>query len=131
MEQQQSMNPNDLQSYIINILHEIGVPANVKGYLYLQEALAIAVADSNAIYHMTSAIYAPVAERFGITASCVRMAIARAIESSWDRGNLDTLNRYFGYTVSDVNGKPTNTEFIALIADKLQLQTGLWRTLPL
>ena len=131
MEQQQSMTRNDLQIHIINILHEIGVPANVKGYLYLQEAFAIAVADSNAIFHMTSSIYAPVAERFGITASRVRMSIARAIEIAWDRGDLDTLKRYFGYTISNVKGKPTNAEFIALIAECLRLQTDLKRTLPL
>lgn len=122
MEQQQSLNPNDLKFRIINVLHEIGVPANVKGYLYLQEALAIAVADSNAIFHMTSAIYAPVAERFEITASCLSKSIARAIEIAWDRGDLDTLKRYFGYTISNVKGKPTNSEFIALIAECLRLQ---------
>lgn len=131
MEKQQSMNPYDLKIRIINVLHEIGVPASVKGYLYLQEALAIAVADSNAIFHMTSAIYAPVAERFEITSSGVRKSIAQAIEIAWDRGDLDTLKRYFGYTISNVKGKPTNTEFIALIAECLRLQMVPERTLPL
>ena len=103
-------------------IHEIGVPAHIKGYQYLREAIIIAVNDMDVINAITKVLYPQVAKRFDTTPSRVERAIRHAIEVAWDRGDLDTLQRFFGYTVSNTKGKPTNSEFIALIADKLQLQ---------
>ena len=105
-----------------NIIHEIGVPAHIKGYQYLREAIIIAVNDMDVINAITKVLYPQVAKTFQTTPSRVERAIRHAIEVAWDRGDLDTLQRFFGYTVSNTKGKPTNSEFIALIADKLQLQ---------
>ena len=98
------------------------VPAHIKGYQYLREAIIIAVNDMDVINAITKVLYPQVAKTFGTTPSRVERAIRHAIEVAWDRGDLDTLQRFFGYTVSNTKGKPTNSEFIALIADKLQLQ---------
>ena len=103
-------------------IHEIGVPAHIKGYQYLREAIIIAVEDMDVINAITKILYPQVAKTFQTTPSRVERAIRHAIEVAWDRGDLDTLQRFFGYTVSNTKGKPTNSEFIALIADKLQLQ---------
>ena len=111
-----------LENVVTSIIHEIGVPAHIKGYQYLREAIIIAVGDMDVINAVTKILYPEVAKRFGTTASRVERAIRHAIEVAWDRGDLDTLQRFFGYTVSNTKGKPTNSEFIALIADKLQLQ---------
>ena len=105
-----------------HIIHEIGVPAHIKGYQYLREAIIIAVNDMDVINAITKVLYPQVAKTFQTTPSRVERAIRHAIEVAWDRGALDTLQRFFGYTVSNTKGKPTNSEFIALIADKLQLQ---------
>ena len=111
-----------IETLVTNIIHEIGVPAHIKGYQYLREAIIIAVNDMDVINAMTKVLYPEVAKTFGTTPSRVERAIRHAIEVAWDRGDLDTLQRFFGYTVSNTKGKPTNSEFIALIADKLQLQ---------
>ena len=111
-----------IESMVTNIIHEIGVPAHIKGYQYLREAIIIAVNDMDVINAITKVLYPQVAKTFGTTPSRVERAIRHAIEVAWDRGDLDTLQRFFGYTVSNTKGKPTNSEFIALIADKLQLQ---------
>ena len=111
-----------LESVITAIIHEIGVPAHIKGYQYLREAIMIAVEDMDVINAVTKILYPEVAKRFGTTASRVERAIRHAIEVAWDRGDLETLQKYFGYTVSNAKGKPTNSEFIAMIADRLQLQ---------
>ncbi|MBO5034395.1 MAG: sporulation transcription factor Spo0A [Oscillospiraceae bacterium] len=111
-----------LESTVTSIIHEIGVPAHIKGYQYLREAILIAVEDMDVINAVTKVLYPEVAKRFGTTASRVERAIRHAIEVAWDRGDLETLQRYFGYTVSNAKGKPTNSEFIAMIADKLQLE---------
>ncbi len=111
-----------LESQVTSIIHEIGVPAHIKGYQYLREAILIAVADMDVINAVTKILYPEVAKRFGTTASRVERAIRHAIEVAWDRGDLETLQKYFGYTVSNAKGKPTNSEFIAMIADRLQLQ---------
>lgn len=111
-----------IESMVTNIIHEIGVPAHIKGYQYLREAIIIAVDDMDVINAITKVLYPQVAKAFGTTPSRVERAIRHAIEVAWDRGDLDTLQRFFGYTVSNTKGKPTNSEFIALIADKLQLQ---------
>lgn len=111
-----------LESIVTDVIHEIGVPAHIKGYQYLREAIIIAVNDMDVINAITKVLYPQVAKTFGTTPSRVERAIRHAIEVAWDRGDLDTLQRFFGYTVSNTKGKPTNSEFIALIADRLQLQ---------
>ena len=113
---------NSIDSMVTGIIHEIGVPAHIKGYQYLREAIIIAVNDMDVINAITKVLYPQVAKTFQTTPSRVERAIRHAIEVAWDRGDLDTLQRFFGYTVSNTKGKPTNSEFIALIADKLQLQ---------
>lgn len=112
----------DIEAMVTSIIHEIGVPAHIKGYQYLREAIIIAVNDMDVINAITKVLYPQVAKTFQTTPSRVERAIRHAIEVAWDRGDLDTLQRFFGYTVSNTKGKPTNSEFIALIADKLQLQ---------
>jgi two-component system response regulator (stage 0 sporulation protein A) len=112
----------NIETMVTNIIHEIGVPAHIKGYQYLREAIIIAVNDMDVINAITKVLYPQVAKTFQTTPSRVERAIRHAIEVAWDRGDLDTHQRFFGYTVSNTKGKPTNSEFIALIADKLQLQ---------
>ena len=114
--------PQSIEAMVTSIIHEIGVPAHIKGYQYLREAIIIAVGDMDVINAITKVLYPQVAKTFQTTPSRVERAIRHAIEVAWDRGDLDTLQRFFGYTVSNTKGKPTNSEFIALIADKLQLQ---------
>ena len=117
-----SSDSNSIEALVTGIIHEIGVPAHIKGYQYLREAIIIAVGDMDVINAITKVLYPQVAKTFQTTPSRVERAIRHAIEVAWDRGDLDTLQRFFGYTVSNTKGKPTNSEFIALIADKLQLQ---------
>ena len=116
------MDKTNIETLVTGIIHEIGVPAHIKGYQYLREAIIIAVNDMDVINAITKVLYPQVAKTFQTTPSRVERAIRHAIEVAWDRGDLDTLQRFFGYTVSNTKGKPTNSEFIALIADKLQLQ---------
>ena len=111
-----------LESRVTAIIHDVGVPAHIKGYQYLREAILIAVKDMEVINAVTKVLYPEVAKRFGTTASRVERAIRHAIEVAWDRGDLETLQKYFGYTVSNAKGKPTNSEFIAMIADRLRLE---------
>ncbi len=118
----QRTSATSIESMVTGIIHEIGVPAHIKGYQYLREAIIIAVNDMDVINAITKVLYPQVAKTFQTTPSRVERAIRHAIEVAWDRGDLDTLQRFFGYTVSNTKGKPTNSEFIALIADKLQLQ---------
>ena len=115
-------NGPDLERQVTAIIHEVGVPAHIKGYQYLREAIMIAVEDMDVINAVTKVLYPEVAKTFGTTASRVERAIRHAIEVAWDRGDLETLQKYFGYTVSNAKGKPTNSEFIAMIADRLQLE---------
>lgn len=110
-----------LAQKVTNIIHEIGVPAHIKGYQYLRRAIEMAVNDAGVINAVTKVLYPMVAKEFDTTASRVERAIRHAIEVAWDRGDLETLQRYFGYTVSNAKGKPTNSEFIAMIADKLRM----------
>ena len=114
--------PTSIEAMVTGIIHEIGVPAHIKGYQYLREAIMIAVNDMDVINAITKVLYPQVAKTFQTTPSRVERAIRHAIEVAWDRGDLETLQKYFGYTVSNVKGKPTNSEFIAMIADRLQLQ---------
>lgn len=110
-----------METQITAIIHDVGVPAHIKGYQYLREAILIAVEDIDVINAVTKVLYPEVAKRFGTTASRVERAIRHAIEVAWDRGDVDTLNSYFGYTIHNLRGKPTNSEFIAMIADKMRL----------
>ena len=110
-----------LKNTVTAVIHEIGVPAHIKGYQYLREAIIIAVNDIEVINAVTKVLYPAVAKRFNTTPSRVERAIRHAIEVAWDRGDLETLQKYFGYTVSNTKGKPTNSEFIAMIADRLML----------
>ncbi|MEL4106217.1 sporulation transcription factor Spo0A [Oscillospiraceae bacterium WX1] len=111
-----------LESLVTEIIHEIGVPAHIKGYQYLREAIILTINDMDVINAVTKVLYPTVAKRFATTPSRVERAIRHAIEVAWDRGDLETLQKFFGYTVSNIKGKPTNSEFIAMIADRLSLQ---------
>ena len=106
---------------ITDIIHQIGVPAHIKGYHYLREAIMMAVDDIDIMNSVTKCLYPSVAKKHGTTSSRVERAIRHAIEVAWDRGDVDVLNSYFGYTIHSGKGKPTNSEFIALIADKLRV----------
>lgn len=112
----------DLALTITDIIHQLGVPAHIKGYHYLRSAIVSAYHEPELLDSVTKQLYPRVAEQFTTTPSRVERAIRHAIEIAWDRGNLDTLNSFFGYTVNTCKGKPTNSEFIALITDKLRLQ---------
>jgi len=112
----------DLETRVTEIIHEVGVPAHVKGYQYAREAIMLAVRDPEAINAVTKVLYPTVAKQYDTTTSRVERAIRHAIEIAWDRGDVETLQRYFGYTVSTHKGKPTNSEFIAMIADMIKLQ---------
>ena len=111
-----------LERLVTSIIHEVGVPAHIKGYQYVREAIVIAVQDMEVINAVTKVLYPEVARRYNTTPSRVERAVRHAIETAWDRGDLETLQRYFGYTVSNTKGKPTNSEFIAMIADRIRLQ---------
>ncbi len=112
----------NLETVVTEVIHEIGVPAHIKGYQYLREAIILAINDMDVINAVTKVLYPDVAKKFGTTPSRVERAIRHAIEVAWDRGDLEVLQKFFGYTVSNIKGKPTNSEFIAMIADRLQLQ---------
>ena len=111
-----------LEAVVTEVIHEIGVPAHIKGYQYLREAIILTVNDMEIINAVTKVLYPEVAKKFNTTPSRVERAIRHAIEVAWDRGDLETLQRFFGYTVSNIKGKPTNSEFIAMIADSLSLR---------
>ena len=111
-----------LESVVTDIIHEIGVPAHIKGYQYLREAIILTINDMDAINAVTKVLYPEVAKKFSTTPSRVERAIRHAIEVAWDRGDVETLQKFFGYTVSGIKGKPTTSEFIAMIADCLSLR---------
>ena len=110
-----------VEALVTSILHDIGVPANIRGYQYLREAIILATKDEDKHNAILKNRYSEVADTFQATAKSVESAIRHAIEVAWDRGDLDTLQGYFGYTVSNTKGKPTNTEFISIIADRIRL----------
>lgn len=112
----------DLESEITNILHEMGVPAHIKGYLYLRESIDMVYNDIELLGSITKVLYPDVAKKYKTTASRVERAIRHAIEVAWNRGNIEAISNIFGYTVSVSKSKPTNSEFIAMIADKLRLE---------
>ena len=116
----------DIESQVTQIIHQIGVPARIKGYQYLRTAILLTVQDSDIINSVTKVLYPSVAKKYSTTTSRVERAIRHAIEVAWDRGDIDTLNSYFGYTIQQGRGKPTNSEFIAMIADNLRLKYKLF-----
>lgn len=113
----------DMETMVTDVIHEIGIPAHIKGYQYLRRAIMMAVDDLDVINSITKELYPTVAKEFNTTSSRVERAIRHAIEVAWDRGDTDILNSFFGYTIANTKGKPTNSEFIAMIADKLRLKT--------
>lgn len=111
-----------LEVRVTEVIHQVGVPAHIKGYQHLREAIMMAVKDMESVGAITKILYPAIAKRFKTTSSRVERAIRHAIEVAWDRGDLETLQSYFGYTVSGLKGKPTNSEFISMIADRLRLE---------
>lgn len=111
-----------LEVRVTEIIHQIGVPAHIKGYQYLRDAIIMAVGDMESVGAITKILYPSIAKKYRTTSSRVERAIRHAIEVAWDRGDLETLQSFFGYTVSNAKGKPTNSEFISMIADRLRLQ---------
>ena len=111
-----------LELSVTEIIHQIGVPAHIKGYQYLRDSIIMAIEDDDSINAVTKRLYPTVAKKHGTTSSRVERAIRHAIEVAWDRGDVDVLNSYFGYTIHNGRGKPTNSEFIAMISDKFRLQ---------
>ena len=114
--------PENLEALVTNVIHEVGVPAHIKGYQYLREAIMMVINDIDVLNQITKRLYPKIATRFETTPSRVERAIRHAIEVAWGRGEQDMVENIFGYTVSAQKGKPTNSEFIAMIADKLRLE---------
>ena len=112
----------DLTVVITEILHQIGVPAHIKGYQYVREAIRLTVENPEMLNSVTKILYPTVAKNFKSTPSRVERAIRHAIEVAWDRGDVEILNSYFGYTIQSQRGKPTNSEFVAMISDKIRLK---------
>lgn len=121
-ESQKEYMEHNLESDVTNIIHEVGVPAHIKGYQYLRDAIIMSVNDMEMLNSITKILYPTIAKQHQTTPSRVERAIRHAIEVAWSRGKMDTLDELFGYTVSNGKGKPTNSEFIALIADKIRLE---------
>ena len=112
----------NMEIRVTNVIHDIGVPAHIKGYQYLREAIIMAINDMHVINAITKVLYPAIAKRFSTTSSRVERAIRHAIEVAWDRGDIEVLQGYFGYTVNNIKGKPTNSEFISMIADRVRLE---------
>jgi two-component system response regulator (stage 0 sporulation protein A) len=115
----------NLESDVTDIIHEVGVPAHIKGYQYLRDAIIMVIREPEMLNSITKILYPTIAKRNQTTPSRVERAIRHAIEVAWSRGNMDIINSLFSYTVSTGKGKPTNSEFIALIADKIRLQNKM------
>lgn len=115
----------NIENDVTHIIHDIGIPAHIKGYQYLRDAIIMAVRESEIINSITKVLYPDIARKYQTTPSRVERAIRHAIEVAWNRGNTETLNNMFGYTINTGKGKPTNSEFIALISDKLRLEYGI------
>ncbi len=113
---------HDLEQDVTDMIHDIGVPAHIKGYQYLREAIMMSVKEPAMISSITKVLYPTIAKQFQTTSSRVERAIRHAIEVAWSRGKIETLDSLFGYTIHTGKGKPTNSEFIALIADKIRLR---------
>ncbi|NLC07172.1 MAG: sporulation transcription factor Spo0A [Syntrophomonadaceae bacterium] len=115
----------NLDVEVTNIIHQMGVPAHIKGYQYLRDAIILVIGEINLLGAVTKELYPMIAQKYGTTPSRVERAIRHAIELAWDRGNIDMMNKFFGYTINVERGKPTNSEFIAMIADKLRIGTKI------
>lgn len=122
IESQNRNSEENLEALVTNVIHEVGVPAHIKGYQYLREAIMMVVNDIDVINQITKQLYPDIAQKYKTTPSRVERAIRHAIEVAWGRGQAETVESIFGYTVSAAKGKPTNSEFIAMIADKLRLE---------
>lgn len=120
--EEQLPKPRDLEKDVTDMIHDIGVPAHIKGYQYLREAIMISVEDTSMLGSITKILYPTIAKKFQTTPSRVERAIRHAIEVAWSRGRMETLDNLFGYTIDTTKGKPTNSEFIALVADKIRLR---------
>ena len=118
----QTHTPRNLEVEVTKVIHEIGVPAHVKGYQYLRDAIMLVTEEINYLGAVTKELYPTIAQKYDTTASRVERAIRHAIELAWDRGDIEKINKVFGYTISGEKGKPTNSEFIAIIADRLRLE---------
>lgn len=116
---------HNLENDVTNMIHEIGVPAHIKGYQYLRESIVISVLEMDMLNSVTKMLYPAIAKKYQTTPSRVERAIRHAIEVAWSRGKMDTIDELFGYTINTGKGKPTNSEFIALIADRVRLRYGL------
>lgn len=114
--------PRNLDVAVTNIIHEMGVPAHIKGYFYLRDAILMVINDVNLLGAVTKELYPMIAVKYQTTPSRVERAIRHAIELAWDRGNIDMMTKFFGYTINLERGKPTNSEFIAMVADKLRIE---------
>ncbi len=121
-QKQSGSSQQDLEITVTDVIHQLGVPAHIKGYHYLRAAILASIDNPELLESITKMLYPTVAQKFNTTSSRVERAIRHAIEIAWDRGDLDILNAFFGYTVNTCKGKPTNSEFIALVTDKLRLQ---------
>ncbi len=119
---EKKMSEADIEVLVTDIIHQIGVPAHIKGYNYLRDAIMLVIENTEMINSVTKLLYPTVAKRYQTTSSRVERAIRHAIEVAWDRGDVDVLNSYFGYTIHNLRGKPTNSEFVAMISDKLRLR---------
>lgn len=115
-------NTSDIELYVTNIMHNIGVPAHIKGYHFLRRAIVMAIEDISVVDSITKVLYPEVAKSFKTTPSRVERAMRHAIEVAWNRGDVEVLNTFFGYTISNLKGKPTNSEFISMIADRIILE---------
>ncbi len=122
MEMQKKTEERDLEQDVTDMIHEIGVPAHIKGYQYLREAIMMSVQDNAMLSSITKILYPTIAKKYQTTSSRVERAIRHAIEVAWSRGRMETLDNLFGYTIHTGKGKPTNSEFIALIADRIRLK---------
>ncbi len=120
-----AIKPKNLNVEVTNVIHQMGVPAHVKGYQYLRDAILLVIEDVSLLGAVTKELYPLIAEKYETTPSRVERAIRHAIELSWDRGNVEMMNKFFGYTINIQRGKPTNSEFIAMVADKLRMGTKI------
>ena len=121
-EKVESISEESLETEVTDIIHEVGVPAHIKGYQYLREAIIMSVQDMDMLNSITKILYPSIAKKFDTTPSRVERAIRHAIEVAWSRGKMDPIDEMFGYTINNGKGKPTNSEFIALITDRIRLQ---------
>lgn len=125
-EKTEEFSERNLESDVTEIIHEIGVPAHIKGYQYLRDAIIMSVNDMDMLNSITKVLYPTIAKKYQTTASRVERAIRHAIEVAWSRGKMDTIDEMFGYTIHNDKGKPTNSEFIALITDKIRLEYKMY-----